>query len=297
MAIAYGVTKSINRAKGGNAVAAAAYRNRINYTDPTTDNKHYYANYEKDVPSYGFAIGERGELIEDKSKIMEMWVKAEKAEKKSNATVAREMVYALPKEFNKKQCTEVAKQMCYYISQQHELFVNGAIHFKEGNPHLHIQFSTRKIVKGEFKEKAREWDIKKTSSTIIKDIRNRWQELCNNYLSMDNWIDMRSYKTQRLDKKSQIHIGIFRSKDSLEYAEKLNHLASEYNQSQEEFENTAREWLAINAEIEKHKINMPSVDQYRKFQEHQNPNPILENPFSLASDTLKTKNRNISLGP
>lgn len=286
MAIAYGVTKSINRAKGGNAVAAAAYRNRINYTDPTTDKKHYYANYEKETPAFSFAISEKGEIISDKNLIMETWVKAERAEKKSNATVSREMTYALPKECTKAQCKEIAKQMCYYIGQQHELFVNGSIHFKEGNPHLHIQFSTRKIRKGEFQEKAREWDIKKSSSTIIKDIRNGWEWLCNEYLSQENWIDMRSYKAKRIDKKSQIHIGKFRSEESQRYAEKLNKLAFDYNQSQESFEETAREWKSINKAIEKLNVNLPSIEKYKnELKENQNQNPTFDGSHpSLADD-------------
>ena len=82
-----------------------------------------------------------------------------------------------------------------------------AIHDKgDGNPHVHILLTTRKVDKSGFTKKEREWNDKK----LLLEWREAWANWCNHklYFVSDARVDHRSYSTLNVDKLPQIHLGV-----------------------------------------------------------------------------------------
>ena len=82
-----------------------------------------------------------------------------------------------------------------------------AIHDKgDGNPHVHILLTTRKVDKSGFTKKERVWNDRK----LLMLWRERWADWCNHklYFVSDARVDHRSYKEQGIDKLPQIHLGV-----------------------------------------------------------------------------------------
>lgn len=82
-----------------------------------------------------------------------------------------------------------------------------AIHDKDdGNPHVHILLTTRRVEKNGFTQKERTWNDRK----LLLEWRERWADWCNHklYFVSDARVDHRSYKDQGIDRIPQIHLGV-----------------------------------------------------------------------------------------
>ena len=107
MAIYHFTVKTFSRAKGRNAISAAAYRHGQNFTDEQTGQNFNYSN-KKDVEHTELLIPENApewaiELSELNSNqaSQTLWNAVERFERRKDAQTAREIEFTLPHELNK----------------------------------------------------------------------------------------------------------------------------------------------------------------------------------------------------
>lgn len=207
--------KTIKRALGRMATAACAYRAGEAIWDERTATKHDYTKRCGVSDKFLlFAAGVPQEL-QNREKL---WNGAEKAERRKDAVVARELVLALPWELNREQRRAVAMKMGWYLVWQLGVAVDVCIHepsWKRGhdvrNHHAHIMFTTRRVDANGFGEKTRELDVHRTGRDIVKAMRRAWMDFCNEALAeagIDSRIDCRTLVEQGIfDRIAQIHKG------------------------------------------------------------------------------------------
>ena len=174
-----------------------------------------------------------------------LWNAVEKAEKKSNAQLAREIEVALPKELARECQIEIVRRYVKENFVSVGMCADWALHDKaDGNPHAHIMLTMRGIKPdGSWAQKEKkiyaldeegnriplidqatgEQKLGKRNEKLWKRItvepndwndhskaeiwRKSWADICNEYLSWDQQIDHRSYKRQELDLEPTIHEG------------------------------------------------------------------------------------------
>lgn len=211
MAIYHLTTKSVSRSKGQSAIASAAYRSGEKIENERTGEIADYTR-KKEV-DYKEIIGFDGSRSE-------LWNKAEQAEKRKDATLAKEYEVALPKELNREQKIELAREFGRYLHERHKVAVDVCIHkIDSDNPHAHILTTTREVKTGnELGDKAqREWnDTKRKAHGLagrkndLLEAREQWEGFANLALERAQQtarIDHRSLKNQGIEREPQIHVG------------------------------------------------------------------------------------------
>ena len=218
MAIFYMDVKIIGRSSGRSSIGAAAYRSG-----------------EK-LQSIAHASYQSGEKLQDKdgkithdyrkkkgvvhSEIMlpdnappeykdrqTLWNAVESNEKRKDAQLAREIIVALPREFD---LSEHRKVLRRYINENFVskgMIADFSIHDKgDGNPHAHIMLTMRNVSPNGFGYKNTDWNKKE----LLLSYRKNWAHIINDMLvrkGLDTQIDHRSYKEQGLDRLPLIHMG------------------------------------------------------------------------------------------
>lgn len=221
MAIYHCSVKTVSRAKGGSAVASAAYRSGEKLIDHTTGEVKDYTR-KSGVLATGLVFPNEFEPILireiDREKL---WNLAEINEKRKNSTVAREIEVALPNELNERDRETLVEAYCKALANVHKVAVDYAIHAPsrhgdERNYHAHILMTTRRInEQGELGAKTREWDDKVQGVETVKFWRQRWEDFTNKTLEIngiDERIDSRSLKEQGItDRQPTTHKGVART--------------------------------------------------------------------------------------
>ena len=207
MAIYHCHVKTVSRSSGGSAVAGAAYRSGTKIRDERTDTIHDYGR-KSDV-GHSMLIGWDGSRSE-------LWNCAEKTDTRKNATTAREYEVAIPHELSAQERIALAEQYSTWIYERHGVAVDLNIHDLDGDkPHAHILTTTRESRGDSLGDKvAREWsDTRRKKNGLpgrkqdLLEAREKWSELANQYLAVDNRIDHRSYVDQGIDKIPQVKLG------------------------------------------------------------------------------------------
>lgn len=231
MAIFIASTKSISRGKGQSAVASASYRAGVELEDKRYGKTHDYSK-KHGVMSADIilptALAATGADI-DRS---DLWNKAEAAEKRVDARVAREWLVNLPYELNEQDRKELAHQFAQTLADRYGTIADCAIHeptqkeIDRGadprNFHAHILFTTRtaeldgnhEIILTD-KASIELSDNKRRSlgmarvSHEIKDVRQIWEQIANEKLAEHDHklIDSRSYAAQGIDIEPQLKMG------------------------------------------------------------------------------------------
>lgn len=224
MAIYSASVKTISRKAGRSATAAAAYRTGSLVIDERTGETHDYTRKQgvehvsRHLP-HGLAM--------DTSRL---WNAAEGAEKRKDATVARELVVALPHDLSPLQRIALAESVADALVERYGVAAESAIHAPDAegdqrNHHSHIQFSTRRMNEdGSFGAKTRELDDIKQGKVEVEWIREMVESKTNRALEaagLESRVDRRSLKDQRaaalevgdlvkaqeLDRAPQVHEG------------------------------------------------------------------------------------------
>ena len=219
------------RSKLQSSVKQAAYRHAEKYVDELYGKTQNFTSkaHQEEVQSLGMFVpfGEEMPLT-----IAEAWNAAERAEKKINSVVGRVHIVALPHELTREQAVELAVEYTTELVARHRTYADTAIHWKDGNWHMHIGESDRRYEGGEFTEKVREMSegvvgkagtrgsktknaagelVATKGSQEIEWMRSTWGWLCTAALEnsgSDDRVDMRSYARQGLDKVPGEHKGI-----------------------------------------------------------------------------------------
>ena len=233
MAIFLASTKSISRGSGQSAVASASYRAGEKLKDERYGKTHDYSKrsgvMSADIilPS---ALADAGVTI-DRS---DLWNKAESAEKRKDARVAREWLVNLPHELSEQDRKDIAHRFAQTLADRYDTIADCAIHkptqreIERGadprNFHAHIMFTTRKAVIGNNNEivltdkadielsdtKRRQlgFEIERVNEEL-QEIRQLWEQIANEKLAehKHDLIDCRSYADQGKDIEPQLKMG------------------------------------------------------------------------------------------
>lgn len=232
MAIYMASTKSISRAKGQSAIAAAAYRAGDKLLDEDKDHGKTH-DYEKRsgvlsadiILPTALASGEIGRA--------ELWNMAERSETRKNSRVAREWLIALPHELSEQDRKDLAHDFARTLADRYQVIADCAIHvptdkeIERGasplNFHAHILLTTRTatidddgriyLTKDKADSEISDDDRRKKDlprmSVEVKAVRELWEHTANKVLEEKghNLIDSRSYKSQGIDLVPQIKMG------------------------------------------------------------------------------------------
>lgn len=202
MAIYSCSVKTVGRSGGRSATAAAAYRNAEQIVDERTGVVHDYERRSgvDDVIAFG------PEGMEPQTSA-QLWNAAEQAETRSNATVAREVLVALPHELEQDQRRELTERISGRLADRYGVAGTAAIHQPDAegdnrNHHAHILMTTRRMdpATGQLGEKTRELDAKATGQGEVKWIRAMVAGETNAALAragLDERVDHRSLKEQQ----------------------------------------------------------------------------------------------------
>ncbi len=231
MAIFLASTKSISRGSGQSAVASASYRSGEVLKDERYGKTHDYSKRSGVMSTdiiFPSALAAASVTI-DRS---DLWNKAESAEKRKDARVAREWLVNLPYELNEQDRKELAHTFAQTLADRYGTIADCAIHkptqreIDRGadprNFHAHIMFTTRAAALGNNNEivltdkasielsdnKRRSLGMERVNAEI-KEIRQLWEQIANEKLAEHNHdlIDCRSYAEQGIDIEPQLKMG------------------------------------------------------------------------------------------
>lgn len=246
MAIFIASTKSISRGKGQSAVASASYRAGEKLEDKRYGKVHDYSK------RYGVMSADiiLPSSLKDKKITInrgEIWNKAEQAENRKDARVAREWLVNLPYELSEKERKELAHKFSQELADRYGVIADCAIHkptdkeIERGadprNFHAHIMLTTRQVELNENNEiiltdkstaelsdkKRRELGLERMSHEV-KQVRQLWESVANEKLAEHglDLIDSSSYKSQGIDIEPQLKMGSVATKlERRKYAEEL----------------------------------------------------------------------------
>ena len=203
--------KSVSRATGRSAPAAAAYRTATLIENERDGVVHDYTR-RGGVESVFLVVPEGAAWAQDRSAL---WNAAEAAEKRKDAKVAREYELALPHELNPVQRRALARSFAQEVVKRFGVVADTAIHapHSEGdqrNWHAHILTTTRVVTAEGLGAKTRELDVIQTSGPAVEALRELWATQVNWALErarMVERVDHRSFARQGRDQVAEQHMG------------------------------------------------------------------------------------------
>jgi hypothetical protein len=214
MAIYHYQMKTISRGQGRSATAAAAYRAAEKIYDHKAGLTHDYSR--KGGVLMAEVITPDGQDLERGY----LWNLVEEAEKRSNSTLAREVIVALPCELEAEDQQALVKDYAQGLSERTGWAVDVAVHAggrggDKRNIHAHILCTTRRFERDEngcpvLKEKTRAWDVRPSGSELVKTERKEWEEAVNRALErahLQERVDCRSHAERETGLEPLIHLG------------------------------------------------------------------------------------------
>ncbi|WP_115512346.1 MULTISPECIES: MobA/MobL family protein [Xanthomonas] len=203
MAIYHAQVKTFSRAKGHSSVAAAAYRAGLLLEDALTGLRHDYRRRDGVVETRCIAP----EGAPDWALVpAELWPAAEAAERRKDATVAREFEFALPHELDDLQRSDLAVEVTRALVGRYGFAAQTSIHSpgsKDGlNWHVHVLATTRRIGPDGLTDKTRELDGGPSGRAEVEWVRQLVASSINAHLEkaeLEIRVDHRSLAAQADD--------------------------------------------------------------------------------------------------
>jgi len=221
-----------NRGAGHSAIAGVAYRLGLRLLDRRTGQWHDYRRRqlgEEIVRALTVAPAGAPAWATDPA---ELWARAEAAERRKDAQVARDYRIPVPFGLTDKQAGDLAEEMARYIAEQLTTAVSLGLHRdgeldalgalkppeKQGF-HAHLYFPTRKLEEMEQADGTSAWGLgaklvllsnKSTSGAFVEQLNQRWAELANRYTAANDLpadYDHRSYVRQEVPIEPQPTLG------------------------------------------------------------------------------------------
>lgn len=213
MAIYHFSAKTISRAAGSSALAAAAYRAAERLHDDRLGRTHDFTNKAGVIHSEVMLPEGANAAWSDREKL---WNDVEAAEVRKDAQLAREIEFALPREMTQAQAIELARDFVQAEFVDRGMIADLNVHWDIGadgepKPHAHVMLTMREIVVGEdgsttFGAKVRDWN----RTELLTHWREAWATHANQRmaeLDIDARIDHRSLAAQGIDLEPQSKIG------------------------------------------------------------------------------------------
>ncbi|MGH8228601.1 MAG: Ti-type conjugative transfer relaxase TraA [Steroidobacteraceae bacterium] len=209
MAIYHLSAKIISRADGRSVVAAAAYRAGESLREESTGITFDYTRKQGVAHTEIVAPEGAPDWVHDR---LTLWNAVDRAEKRRDAQLAREIEVGLPVELDDSQQLALARDFVrrQFVSQG--MVADLAIHrYDDHNPHAHILLTTRRLGGEIFGLKERSWNAR----AKLLDWRIGWEEVTNTHLAQAGLairIDHRTLKAQGLDLAPGRKIGVGRER-------------------------------------------------------------------------------------
>ena len=210
MAIFHLTAKVISRGKGQSAIAAAAYRSGERLRDEqANEQKFYQARAERIEFTAIMAPKDAPDWAQDRN---QLWNHAERAEKRKDAQLAREIEISLPHELTPQQREWLVKDFAREAFVRKGYAVDIAIHAPDKtsddrNHHAHIMVTMRTLDGDGFAAKK---DPSMNRREQLGEWREQWAHLANRHLERHGHearIDHRSLKQQGIEREAGIHLG------------------------------------------------------------------------------------------
>ncbi|OWV96145.1 Ti-type conjugative transfer relaxase TraA [Rhizobium sp. R693] len=222
MAIYHASMKPVSRSSGRSAVAAAAYRAGVRLTNKRDGITHDFTNKQGVAHAeIVLPVGVDAMWARDRSAL---WNAAERAEKRSDARVAREFEIALPHELTIGQRLALTRAFAQDLADRYGAAVDVAIHRPHEqsdvrNHHAHLLMTTRQVREEglgakTYIERENKWLLSNdlpTSHMQLGDIRLAFEQHANRHLAMaglDIRIDHRSHQEHGLEIEPTEHMGV-----------------------------------------------------------------------------------------
>lgn len=200
MAIYHTRVKTFSRTQGHSSVAAAAYRAGLRLVDPRTGMRHDYRLRGGVVETRLIAPNDAPDWAFDPA---QLWASAEAAERRKNATVAREFEIALPHELDGPQRSELVAALARALVDRYRFAVQASIHAPDTpdglNWHAHILATTRRIGGEGLADKTRELDGGPAGRAEVEWTRAMVADTINRFLEeaeIDARVDHRTLEAQ-----------------------------------------------------------------------------------------------------
>ncbi|MGO7572924.1 Ti-type conjugative transfer relaxase TraA [Rhizobium ruizarguesonis] len=222
MAIYHFSMKPIARSGGRSAVASAAYRAAVRLTNERDGLTHDFSN--RTGVEHAEIVLPAGSSAHWAMKRSALWNAAERAEKRSDARIAREFEIALPHELTPDQRLALTRAFAADLANRYGAAVDFAIHRPGGasdirNSHAHLMVTTREVRETGLGDKTllereNRWLLANhlpPSQLQLKDLRQAWEHLANRHLAMaghDIRIDHRSHLEAGLTIAPSEHVGV-----------------------------------------------------------------------------------------
>lgn len=199
----------IGRSSGRSATAAAAYRAGAEIEDERTGLTHDYTRRDGVTHSEILAPEKTPEWMYDRQ---QLWNAVEKAEKRKDAQLAREILFSLPHELSADERRELIRDFIRGEFVDRGMIADLNIHLpdKDGdnrNHHAHVMLTMRELAgEGFASKKNRDWN----KSELLENWRERWAEHQNErfaQLGYDLKVDHRSLEAQGIDREPEPKLG------------------------------------------------------------------------------------------
>ena len=218
MAIYHAHIQVIGRKQDRSVVAAAAYRAADELFDDKLGRRHDYTAKTGVVHSEIMlpdGVPSRWEQGTTKASLhtarSTLWNEVEATERRKDAQLAREMEFAIPREFPRAEAIRLARDFVREQFVDRGMVADLNVHWDVGEdgglkPHAHVMLTMRRVTPAGFGPKEREWN----ATELYEGVRQRWAELANERLAehgQDVRIDHRSYAEQGIALEPQNKIG------------------------------------------------------------------------------------------
>ncbi|NTW87749.1 MAG: Ti-type conjugative transfer relaxase TraA [Desulfobulbaceae bacterium] len=196
--------KIISRSSGRSAIAAASYRSRSVIFDERQGMTFDYSK-KHDLAYSAIMLPENApKQFSDRETL---WNAVEKAEKRKDSQISREIEIALPVELPLEKQISLVREFANESFVSKGMIADINIHNKNENPHAHIMLTMRGVNENGFTGKQREWNAK----GLVFEWRQDWANLQNEYLAKDGHkvrVDHRSFADMGIDLDPQVKVGV-----------------------------------------------------------------------------------------
>ncbi|MCF1505992.1 Ti-type conjugative transfer relaxase TraA [Afifella sp. H1R] len=189
-------------------MAAAAYRSASELHDERLGRAHDFTAKTGVVHSEILAPDGAPERLSDRAAL---WNEVEATEKRKDAQLAREVEFALPRELNREEGVQLARDFVQREFVDRGMVADLNVHWDfdaegQAKPHAHVMLTMREVGPDGFGKKVREWN----ATPELTGWRERWAEHVNQRcaeLGHDVRIDHRTLAAQGVELEPQHKIG------------------------------------------------------------------------------------------
>ena len=211
MSIFHLTVRSVSRASGRSAVAAAAYRAGERLLNAREGRVHDYTG-KPVLEAFIMAPNTAPPWATDRS---QLWNAVEATEKRKDAKVAREYELALPAELEAPARRSLTVKFAELLIERYGVAVDVALHppNAEGdqrNYHAHLLTTTRAMTPDGLGAKTRQLDVSSTASVEVENLRASWAAMINSALEgaqIPDKVDHRSFERQGRSAEPTVKMG------------------------------------------------------------------------------------------